>query len=356
MRLFACFFCFATLSGCYESHSAPGGGRLDGGDGDSSFVPVDAPFVPRPEAGPFDSGRLDAGRFDGGRFDGGRPRDAGFDAGRPRDAGFDAGRPRDAGFDGGRPRDAGFDGGRPRDAGFDAGRPRDAGPRDAGRIDAGRRSVALRFERGEVLVVADDPRLDMTGDHTLEMWIRARPSGGPNGSIAIKGSRATDRFMYGIGIEGDMLVAGFGRAGLARVTWAPLERGRWVHVALVVDVLDAMTVEVRLLVDGFLAGNTFYPNDLFESVNDAPLVFGGGGYEGDIDEVRLWRSARPASAIRANMFTRVSGGLPGLEAYWPLEERGQLALDHALNGHDAVLGTLTTPDAADPLWIADGAI
>jgi hypothetical protein len=53
---------------------------------------------------------------------------------------------------------------------------------------------------------------------------------------------------------------------------------------------------------------------------------------------------------------RVSGALPGLEAYWSLDERGQLALDRTLHGHDAVLGLLTMPDSADPTWILDGAI
>lgn len=316
----------SLLAGCYESHSLFGSIERDSGP----FPGRDGGPFPRPDGAPFpfDSGPFfpDAGPFP---FDGGPPR---LDAG-PRDAGpvSDAGPRPDAGR-------------------RDAGRPRDAGPP----LDAGRRSIALRFDRGDLLVVADAASLDLVRAHTLEMWIRPRPGGLTSGSVAIKGNRETDRFMYGIAISGDDLLLGWGRVGDRHELRVPFTRGVWTHVAMIVETVGS-TARLTAMLDGVVVATATFPNDIADSVNDAPLTF-GQGYEGDIDEIRLWRFARRPDGVRSTMRTRVPAGLPGLEGYWPLEERGQLALDHTLLGHDAVLGTLTTPDPSDPVWIFDGAI
>ncbi len=306
----------ALLAGCYDSHAVLGGPLRDGGPG------------------PSDGGGPAPG-FDGGPS----PRDGGplppMDSGpSPIDAapGVDAGPPPDAG---------------PRP---DAGPPPDAGPRP----DAGRPSRALRFESGDLVAVAHAPTLDLTSTYTFELWIRPGETG--NGSISAKGERASRRFQYGVAIDGDEIVVGFASVGTAAELRAPIVRTVWTHVATIVSSPDPMTVRIRLLLDGVIVADGIFPNVLPDAVNDLPLLLGGGGYRGDVDEVRLWRFARAPDGIRASMRTRISGALPGLEAYWALEEGGQLALDRTSHGHEGVLGRLTTPDPDDPRWILDGPI
>ncbi len=111
---------------------------------------------------------------------------------------------------------------------------------------------------------------------------------------------------------------------------------------------------MTLYVNGVDTGSWAAPNSLFDAINDQPILM--GGFEGDIDEVRLFTFARTASAVRTTMNTRLSPPPPGMEAYWPLEESGQIVLDRTLRGNEGVLGDLTFPDPADPTWITDGAI
>lgn len=244
--------------------------------------------------------------------------------------------------------------------GFDAGpgpTPTDGGGpvrRDAGPPpDAGPPSIALRFEAGDRLVVAPAPGLDLTEAFTLEMWIRPRAPG--VSAISLKGTRATRRYTYALSMDGDELVAGWAANDAVHEVRAPVPIGVWTHVAMVVRARDADVATLQLVIDGELVAEGSFPNDVLDAVNGLPLVF-GRGYEGDVDEIRLWRLARLPAGIRGTMGTRISGGIPSLEAYWPLEEAGQLALDHTLNGHDAVLGNFTTPDGSDPQWIRSGPI
>ena len=302
------------LASCYQSHRR----------GDSGGVPPDAAGDDGGSPPPTDGGPLpfDAGRRDGGPLP--------FDAGR-RDGGplpFDASSP---------------DAGRP-DAGA-----RDAGRRDAGRRDAGPRSVALAFRSGQRLVVAPAPTLDLAGDSTLELWVRPRA----DGSISVKGDRTTRRFHFSVELVGGQIGAGFAAETEVRQVLEPIATGVWSHVCVTLRV-SGSTVLLRLLVNGFPVAAGTFPNELTATVNDSPLVF--GGFDGDLDEIRIWDFVRADDVIRADMMTRISGAAPGLVAYWPLEEGGQLALDHTARGHDAVLGALTLPDPSDPTWIRDGPI
>lgn len=275
--------------------------------------------------GSFDTGPLDSSFFDGGPFDGGSPREAGIvhEAGFPPDGGRVM-------HDGGR-----FDG----------------GPR----VDAGRTAIALRFFDHKYVFAPDRPGLHVQTDSTYEMWIRPRAAG----VVSYKGQRTGQRHLY-IEIEVDpegrsMLVVGWVNLHLEpRLLSVPFGDGwnRWIHLATVFERVGA-EIEMRLYVDFTEVAAGMFPNDLGNAFNTERLVL--GQFDGDIDEVRLWRSVRSADTLRATAFTRVLSGTTSLGLYWPIEEApGQLLLDRALRGNDAILGALNTVDAADPMWIFDG--
>lgn len=311
--------------------------------------------------------------FEDEELDGGRRRDAG--GGGPSDAGattFDAGPPTSDAGPPPPPRDAGpllRDAGVPRrDAGVpppppDAGPPpppRDTGPPppppDAGPgSDAGRVSVALAFDPNEQLVVASAPSLDLTHSFTFELWLRVHAGTRP-GFLCRKGDPMGRRYMYGVRVDGTDVFFGWGvESGATHEVSVPVPADEWHHVAFVVLERGA-DVEASLYLDARLVGTFLAPNDLPSAVNDYPLVFGNSASTFDLDEVRIWSLSRDATTLAAFFRSRIDPGLAGLEAYLPLEEAGQLALDRTLHGHDAVLGRLTIADGVDPAWIADGAL
>lgn len=140
-----------------------------------------------------------------------------------------------------------------------------------------------------------------------------------------------------------------------RLLHVPLDAwDRWTHVATVFERVGT-EIEMRLYVDFTEVAAGTFPNDLGDAFNIEPLVL--GQFDGDIDEVRLWRSVRSEGTLRASGFTMIPSGTASLALYWPIEEApGQLLLDRSLRGNDAILGALNTTDSADPTWISDGVL
>jgi hypothetical protein len=278
--------------------------------------------------------------------DSGFPADGGFDGPRPRDGGppdssifpRDSDVPPDA-----RPRDSS-----PRDSRVDA-PPRDSAA-DTRPVDSGRPSRALSFGRGDRVFVARSVTLDITSSHTYELWIRPRT----DGLVLHKGEIAEgERYQYLVEVREGFVISGCATEEGEALVRAPIRMGVWNHVSVVIDV-NPMSAELVLYVDGMESARAFFPNTLFAAINDRPFLM--GGFTGDIDEVRLFTFARTALEVRRTMLTRLTPPPPGMEAYWPLEESGQLALDRSLRGNDGVLGDFTFPDGADPTWINDGPI
>ena len=136
--------------------------------------------------------------------------------------------------------------------------------------------------------------------------------------------------------------------------------GRWHHVALVVD---GQAGTQNLYLDGQVIG----------PVHGSPSDFGGGfnqigigytayyfpntngawyGFQGQIDEVRIWSVARTAEEIQDDSTHALFGTEPGLEAYYQFEEgTGSTAHDLTSNHRDA---TLSTTGSSLPAWVGSG--
>ena len=161
----------------------------------------------------------------------------------------------------------------------------------------------------------------------MEAWVRPGalgPDGADGGIIVNK--------------EGEYEIARFGgtlwwafansNPGWAWVnTGYALAEGEWTHVAVVYD---------RGLVQTYANGQLVHTYDGAGNIGDADLAHNelwiGGrqafptlqNWEGRIDEVRIWTTARTAEDIQAN-FGRVLGGTEqGLAGYWRFEEAGDL--------------------------------
>ncbi|MBZ0115351.1 MAG: LamG domain-containing protein, partial [Sandaracinaceae bacterium] len=240
----------------------------------------------------------------------------------------------------------GFDAGRDagRDAGFDAGR-------DAG-LDSGPRRPALRFAVDDFLDLSRGPSLDLVSEATIEMWARL-PSAGLTGDFCSKGDVMAMHLR--LGVANGRLTGGWQVDLRSRIVIGPvLPTGRWVHVAMVQRPDAAGRTSIELFVDGASVAVQSFEPDVADAINTLPLMCGRMSV--DLDEIRLWRLARRQVDIAANRNNRIAGSTPGLVGYWRLDENGQLAIDYSTNGLTGVLGRFPVMDAADPLWIPDGAL
>ena len=82
----------------------------------------------------------------------------------------------------------------------------------------------------------------------------------------------------------------------------------------------------------------------------------GNGFQGQLDEVRLWSHPLHSAAIKARMSTRATGMEPLLEACWHCDEgTGTKAYDATRNGHDLNI-VQKNPKASPPqVWAASTA-
>ncbi|MGE0786965.1 MAG: LamG-like jellyroll fold domain-containing protein [Sandaracinaceae bacterium] len=299
-----------ALAGCYASHGTDATiARVDAGPGGTTLDAGDVDAAGRPDA---------AARDAGPRRDGGGPMDAG-----PR-------------------RDAGPLG--------DGGPRRDAGPRpDAGPgTDAGSGRPALRVSAGTYMSALDSPAFDQQVNSALEAWVRPRSVA--DALICQKGD-GTARHLL-VAIDGGRLAMGW-QVALDRylLHGPPALVDRWTYMALSITAEADGTHTGTMYVDGVeVDSGTFV--GLTDSFNDQPFTCGRA--ESDVDEVRIWRIARSSADIGMTWRSSLPSGIPGMIAYYRLDESGQLAFDHAFGFHHAVLGRLTTPDSADPMWIGDG--
>ncbi|MCP4710677.1 MAG: T9SS type A sorting domain-containing protein [Planctomycetes bacterium] len=124
------------------------------------------------------------------------------------------------------------------------------------------------------------------------------------------------------------------------LTGPDIELNTWVHLAAV---YDATTDIKSFYVNGQLADSSaaqgYVPN-----VEEAPFTFGAANtgdnyfFDGQLDEVRLWETARSQTNIQSTMNNILTGEEDGLAAYWQCNE-----------GYGTALSDSRVDDLTDPL-------
>jgi signal transduction histidine kinase/ligand-binding sensor domain-containing protein/CheY-like chemotaxis protein len=121
-----------------------------------------------------------------------------------------------------------------------------------------------------------------------------------------------------------------------------LQPDQWVHIAAISGEDGA-----KLYINGSLIGTNAYTGS-FAAVNsgasDAVRSYlgrstwqgtGDQTLDGQMDEVRVWRTVRTPGQIRGNMFSRLTGQEPDLVALWNFDD--ETARDVSGNGHHGTL-------------------
>ncbi len=207
----------------------------------------------------------------------------------------------------------------------------------------------------------DTPSLDITGQISIEAWVKY-PSAPPANSGYIILSKGTDgaggRFNYSFIIaEGDVLVFVLrtwpAQGGVAFATTTLGDAGTgWHHYAVT---FNDVTDTVYFYRDGQQWGSPRTLGVPLET-NDHPvrlgldsLPYATASMVGNLAEVRLWNVERSSADIATNKNLRL-GLTSGLVGDWPLYEgAGAYAMDVSGNGNHALLSTTTAPS-----WSADG--
>lgn len=130
--------------------------------------------------------------------------------------------------------------------------------------------------------------------------------------------------------------------------------GTWQHVAVT---LQAGTLTIY--VDGAVVGvHTGAPTP---NASSAPMRVGvratdtNRGFDGLIDDVRIWDRALSQQEIQNSMESDLVGNEAGLVAYYRLDDgSGQEATDDSPAARHARLGSTPNADANDPFWAVAG--
>lgn len=209
-------------------------------------------------------------------------------------------------------------------------------------------SIDLESGSSQYLSVADSASLSITGNITIEAWVKMESATPTNDTSAIAGkiNTAGSQFSYQFYFEDD---AGTdylyfqysddgssldGAVTRSRITHSQ-SVGTWVHYAVTATVL---TQAVTFYVNGTATTgtNTLTGGDaIFDGTAPFRIGAGNGGtasfLDGLVDDVRVWSVVRTGTEISDNRSLQLVGNETNLQGYWRLNDS---LLDQTANDND----------------------
>ncbi len=209
---------------------------------------------------------------------------------------------------------------------------------------------ALDFDGSDDRVsIADNSTLEPINDFlTVEAWVRPDVTTSFRGVVSryYTSGDASNVFVLQINAGNYQFLINESDNNLVTAS-ATATASTWTHVAGVAD-----GSQVHLYLDGILMSSTAYDGTITK--NSSREMYIGryrndsfGQYDGLIDEVRIWNTARTGAEIQANMFESLTGSETGLVAYYTFDESSGTTLDD--NSTNTNNGALTNMDDAD--WV-----
>tara|TARA_B100001109_G_scaffold255893_1_gene262588 strand:- start:7710 stop:17348 length:9639 start_codon:yes stop_codon:yes gene_type:complete len=199
-----------------------------------------------------------------------------------------------------------------------------------------------------------------TEDFTLEFWFKT--NGGRRMSMLSNGSGqelSTDINTNGWNIEMDAnnRIQLWNQGLNFEAVSADFADGNWHHFALVVNRLANVTAYVDGLQQNSMAASAFNGFGAPKLAIGARFSESGTQqsidqfFHGNLDEVRIWNSARLAESIELDRYNRLSGDEFGLLAYFPFETysslQGVAVLTPNYQGQSQQAYTLAVPNGAN---------
>ncbi len=214
--------------------------------------------------------------------------------------------------------------------------------------------TALSFDgEDDYVQVGTDGSMNISSEMTAEAWVKI-PSTIPatqRVGLVMGNYRHLPNFNFEIYTEGRLHFSWNGGEVDAQVDSIDLRDDQWHHIAATRKNGD----KLRLYIDGSLKGE-FNPGS--DADYQWPLRIGadfrsedppGIPFNGLIDDVRLWNTARTADDIQRNMQRTLSGNESGLQGYWKFDEGSDdYVFDLTANNNDGNLyGPAWSDDKAE---------
>lgn len=189
-------------------------------------------------------------------------------------------------------------------------------------------SIDLERSSSQHLSVADDAALSITGNLTLEAWIKVEdaPTSGQAYSIISKYDPSTSdrgyllRYLNDSGVNKlQLLLSSDGTAVTTLSVNQTFDTGTWYHVAAV---YSTSSQEVDFYVDGSSVGTaTGAPASIYDNTSTFNIGALGDAtdfFDGLIDDARVWSAARTDTQIADNRAHELTGSETNLAGYWKL--------------------------------------
>jgi hypothetical protein len=206
-------------------------------------------------------------------------------------------------------------------------------------------SLDLELSSSQYAVIADASQtgLDITGDLSIEAWIKieSAPGSGVNYVIAGKANSTTNNRSYFFDYINDsgtnklrLLISSAGTTFGFNAHTVTFTAGVWYHVAAT---YDASAGAVEYYINGSnVASKTGYPTSIFSG--SADFIIGAYGnttrssfFDGILRNVRVWDDIRTASEISADMNTNTPADTTNLQGNWLLNND---CTDETANAND----------------------
>jgi len=201
---------------------------------------------------------------------------------------------------------------------------------------------SLQFNGSNYVEAASTPAISLTNALTVEAWVK---TDAPSNTqyIVSKGRDDLMNGQYGMLIVGNKFQFHLyqdGHQGLESIT--TIQQGVWYHVAGTWD-----GVRAKMYVNGVLEGSapfvgTLTPNAQAFQIGRIGIENGNCGcsidypFIGEIDEVRIWNTARTDNEIQSNKNGSVAV-TPALAAYYKMDEGSGTTTADVANGNTAGL-------------------
>jgi len=227
---------------------------------------------------------------------------------------------------------------------------------DQSRLEPAATNGVLRLEGTNSFVELPPNLLEGSEEMTIEAWLKCDELGNAQSAFGL-GEPSRNLFLA-FGGGNDKAVAfsylvsrGGSIAGSALE--GTLELRRWCHLAIV-----ASTNGMRLYLNGSLVATNAYTTRLFTDglLRQAFLGRSVGGelstFRGEMDEVRLWKTARSQEQIRENLGRKLSGNEEGLVGLWNFDDPSNPGRDASPRAHHGkLMGQATVTNVALPVVV-----
>ena len=227
-------------------------------------------------------------------------------------------------------------------------------------------SATLVRASSQYFSAADSASLSLSGNFTFEAWVKitTAPTSGQQFAIINKDDNGSNRsYSLWYNNSGGTLQLSatlFGSSysypnDYVNVTAnTNLGTATWQHVAVVCTLANASASKFEFFVNGTSIGNgSVADGNGTTTIKDgtASLFIGHGHtaeyFDGQIDDVRVWNTARTSTQIVDNYKTELVGNESGLQAYWKLNN----ALTDSTSNSNTLTNNGTATFTADlPIW------